>query len=352
MKTRLPVTVLSAVVAFATSPGCQWQSGPPPVPAAIAATPSAFPELKLTPADYPRVDGSTSTEPLQRVIACKIFDAPFQWHHSEADDSRYVGASDVYESMVNDSYRGEKEELCEYINSAATHRGTDKAYVNLIESRVDFILVARTASPDELQLASERQVELDEQPVALDAFVFLLNNQNSVKSLTLAQIRDIYSGRAKNWRQVGGSNAEIHPYQRTRNSGSQELMQSLVMKDRKMIKAPDLLTGTLMASPFLAIDDDVQGIGYSVYFYQEFMSPPAAIRACAVEGVVPSSENLRSRKYPLVTDVYVVVRRDLPPDHSALKLRDWLLTPAGQSVVEESGYVPILELPAEAEGKD
>jgi phosphate transport system substrate-binding protein len=326
--------------------GCQGSSHPP-TPVQVL---SSIAELELSAETYPRVDGSTSTEPLQRVIACRVFDAPQEWIHSESDDSKHVIATDMYEAMSREDYHGEKKEICDFINYRTKHNGTDKAYVNLIERRTDLILVAREPSPDEQELARRQTVELDVQPIALDAFVFLLNRKNPVGDLTLAQIRDIYSGRIKNWHDVDGNNAEIHPYQRTRNSGSQELMQSLVMKERKMIKAPDMLTGTLMASPFLAIDDDVQGIGYSVYFYQEFMSPPAAVKGCAVEGVLPSSENIRNRRYPLVTEVYVVVRRDLPPDHSALKLRDWLLTPAGQSVVEESGYVPITELPTPSEG--
>jgi phosphate transport system substrate-binding protein len=191
-------------------------------------------------------------------------------------------------------------------------------------------------------LAKRRDVDLTYEPVALDAFVFLVNSHNEVDNLSIKQIRDIYSGRIKSWQQVGGKKRVIQPYQRTRNSGSQELMQSLVMKDRKMVDAPDLLTGALMSSPFLAIDEDKQGIGYSVYFYQEFMSPPAGIKAIAVDGVEPTSENIRSREYPLVTDVFVAVRKDQPSESSARRLFDWLLTPEGQAVVEKSGYVPVL----------
>ncbi len=118
-------------------------------------------------------------------------------------------------------------------------------------------------------------------------------------------------------------------------------MQKLVMKDSTMIKAPDLLVGVIMSSPFLAIGKDTHGIGYSVYFYQEFMAPPSAIKACAVEGVLPTSETIGRRRYPLVTEVYVVMRRDTPADHAACRLRDWMLAPAGQRVVSESGYVPL-----------
>jgi phosphate transport system substrate-binding protein len=141
---------------------------------------------------------------------------------------------------------------------------------------------------------------------------------------------------------VGGPAAKITPYQRTRNSGSQELMQKLVMKERTMIKAPELLTGTLMSSPFLAIHDDKFGIGYSVYYYQEFMSPPTLVKACAIAGIAPTTENIRTRAYPLITDVFVVIRRDLLGTHPAVRLRDWLLEDAGQQTVAESGYVPVL----------
>ncbi len=300
---------------------------------------SAAPELGLTVENYPKVDGSTSAQPLLMMTACKILGTRYEWVHYEGDDSRQLHASWMAEMLAGG--RTESESLCRQINVMVQSHGTGGAYVNLIRKNADLILAARLPSGDELRLATELGVELDARPVALDAFVFLLNGENPVESLTIAQIRNIYSGRIVNWRQVGGPDATIQPYQRTRNSGSQELMQKLVMKESTMIKAPDLLIGAIMSSPFLAIDKDTHGIGYSVYYYQEFMAPPSAIKACAVEGVLPTSETIGSRRYPLVTEVFAVVRRDSPADHAACRVRDWMLKPAGQRVVGESGYVPV-----------
>ena len=190
-------------------------------------------------------------------------------------------------------------------------------------------------------LARKRKVSLDSRPVALDAFVFLLNSSNPVETLTIEQIRDIYSGRIVNWREAGGPDAAIRPYQRNRNSGSQELMQKLVMKERAMIKAPDLLVETLMSSSILTIHKDVQGIGYSVYYYQNSWRRRAAPRRVRLRMSCRRSETIRSRRYPFVTEVYVVVRRDLPPEHPARRLRDWLLSPTGQRMVEQTGYVAV-----------
>jgi hypothetical protein len=114
-----------------------------------------------------------------------------------------------------------------------------------------------------------------------------------------------------------------------------------VRKDRLMPPGPDLLTGSVMSTTFLALRKDVHGIGYSVFYYHEFMSPPTTVKACAVEGILPTSESIRSRQYPLLSEVYVVVRSDLPPDHPACRLRDWMLSPTGQGIVEESGYVAV-----------
>ena len=71
------------------------------------------------------------------------------------------------------------------------------------------------------------------------------------------------------------------------------------------------------------------------------MAPPGRTKACAVENVLPTSETIRSGQYPFVTEVYVVVRHDLPPKHPARRLRDWLLSPTGQSMVEQTGYVAV-----------
>jgi phosphate transport system substrate-binding protein len=292
----------------------------------------------MTVENYPKVDGSTSAQLLLMMMACKILAAGYQWAHSERDDSRQLWAGSLAEIMQGQS---EKRSLYEQINQLVQARGTDKAYVNLIKSGVDLILAARLPSDDEGRLGKELGIELDARPLALDAFVFLLNGKNPVAGLTIEQIRDIYSGRIVNWREVGGSSAAIQPYQRTRNSGSQELMKKLVMKERPLIPAPDLLTETIMSFPFLAIDKDIHGIGYSVYYYQEFMAPRRDVKACAVEGIVPTSETIRSRRYPFVTEVYVVVRRDMPAGNPAYRLSDWMLGPAGQSIVLESGYVPV-----------
>lgn len=237
-------------------------------------------------------------------------------------------------------------QLVERINSMWPG-GTHGAYVNLIEDNADFILVARPPSEDELQAAQENGVLLDVQPVALDAFVFLVNAENPLEALALDTIRDIYTGEITNWSEVevgGGQSVsvgeEIHTYQRNRNSGSQELMETLVMQGADMIESPDMILDTMMG-PINAIGDDPLGIGYSVYFYAVSIFPSEEVKLIGVDGVVPISDSIAVGSYPLTTEVYAVIREGMSPKHTAVLLRNWLLSEGGQAVVQESGYVPI-----------
>jgi phosphate transport system substrate-binding protein len=96
-----------------------------------------------------------------------------------------------------------------------------------------------------------------------------------------------------------------------------------------------------MMGPINRLSEDRDGIGYSVYFFEEFMAPNEEIKLVKVDGILPSYDSIAARKYPFTTEVYAVVRKDLADSSGAFQLRDWLLSPEGQKVVAKSGYVPI-----------
>ena len=300
----------------------------------VLSTCSQTSDLRLTstpvelpsPTDdgFPRVDGSTSTAPLGAMIVCTMMEVPCEWV-TFGDGNRYL-MPDLT------GYQGDFPGI--------GHHGTHSAYLNLINGEADLILVARSPSMQELELAQLSGVDFDIRPVALDAFVFIANENNPVDGLSLDEIQRIYTGELTNWDQVGGPQGEIHPYQRDEQSGSQQLMLSLVMKGLPMVDAP-LLVLLKMIAPFYAISEDPQGIGYSVYYYEEYMGPSEKIKLLAVDGIKPDHESIQTRRYPFTTEVYMVVRADSPPTSIARRLQDCLLSAAGQEMVAQSGYVPI-----------
>ena len=86
-----------------------------------------------------------------------------------------------------------------------------------------------------LQELKDQGIDIIMKPIGRDALVFFTNQKNKASNLTQKQIQNIYTGKITNWKFVGGKNAIILPYQRDAESGSQVLMQKLVMGDLKMM---------------------------------------------------------------------------------------------------------------------
>lgn len=285
-----------------------------------------FEIIGLTKENYPKVDGSTSTQPLQALMACKLLDISYEWLF----DPVYMAYT------ITPPY---DENSFNFIFNNVRNTGTHTSIMNLINGEADFILVARKASDEERDAADIKNVKLVEVPVAIDAFVFIVNEANSVNDLTTQQIRDIYTGKITYWSEVGGNTADIDPYKRNATSGSQVLMEELVMKDEVMIDVPQMEVSPTMWGPFQLLSQNPDGICYTVYYYKEFMARASEVKNLSVDGVYPDSNTLKNREYPYTTDVYAVVREDLDKSSMAYKLFELLLTNSGQKVIEESGYV-------------
>jgi phosphate transport system substrate-binding protein len=283
----------------------------------------------LTTENYPKVDGSTSTEPLHALIACKLFGLGYSWV--------YIPFYFEYPYHLVPS-ANEKPEIAQFITNASDHTGTHTSYENLMNGNADLILVARKASGDELHMADSLGIQLIETPIALDALVFLVNEKNPVDNVSTQQIKDIYTGKITHWKDLSWIDTKINAYTREKNSGSQELMESLVMKDLEMLNFPDMMIYGMMGL-INRLENDEFGFGYSVHFYTKYMIRSDNIKTVAVDNVYPDYANLKSRNYKYTAEVYAVVRKDLDENSMAYKLYQLLLTSSGQRVIDESGYI-------------
>jgi len=278
--------------------------------------------------NYPKVDGSTSTEPLQTLIACKLLNVDCDWRQLLVANGTWYIQPDY--NVVPYSFFEER------IKTSQTHN----SFINLIDKNTDFILSARQMSDDEKEYASNSGVTLIETPIALDAFIFIIHPDNPVKSLTTKQIQDIYTGKVSNWNEVGGNDAQIKPYIRNLNSGSQELMETLVMKDLDMPDWPEAVLSSMMLA-FTEIRADKNAICYTIYYYKEqIVRDNKQVKSVSVDGVNPQEKTIKDRRYPLVSEVYAVIRSDLDKSSMAYKLYELLQTDAGKAIVTQSGYIP------------
>jgi phosphate transport system substrate-binding protein len=282
--------------------------------------------FEVTPETFPKIDGSTTTIPLTRIICLTLMNKPWVWRQPA-----YTGS--LWEIVPDDSTIYKK------ITAISKHSTTHNAFDSLILGTRDILLEARVPSADELDTAAAHGVKLDWQPCGLDALVMVVNKNNPVSGMTTQDIRGIYTGAITNWQALGGSDQVIRPYQREANSGSQEMMLSLIMKDTPIKSSIPILMG--MMTVFEQLDYIAAGISFTPYYYKEMQVRDTLIRSLAIDSIAPTHATIESHTYPHCAEVFVVTRAGLSDTTSAAKLRDWLLSDAGQGIIEKSGYVPV-----------
>ncbi len=218
---------------------------------------------------------------------------------------------------------------------------TNNAYLRLMEGEADLVIAYE---PGPNAKADVRYKDIEMKPIGLDALIFICNAGNPVESLTTEQIQEIYAGSVRNWNELGGEDADIIAFQREQNSGSQTLMEKLMMQGIEMTAAPAEFRPSEMGE----LIDGVAGyantknaLGYSVYYYAKNMYKRPNLRFMAVDGILPSNESIRDGSYGYVNPFYAAIRKDEDPESAAHRLFDWLTTEDGQSLVEEMGYVSI-----------
>jgi phosphate transport system substrate-binding protein len=289
----------------------------------------------LTIDNYPRVDGSSSTEPLNTLIACKLLGWRYEWR--SLMEGNGIWRLEPNRDDVPKNFFGER------IKSSQTHN----SIINLIDNQTDIIISARKMSADEKSYAESVGVSLIETPIALDALVFLINKQNNVKSLTVKQVQDIYLGNITNWNELGGANETIKPFIRNANSGSQEMMKEIVMDNTGM---PDWEVGhndeviSTMAAVYSELSIYQNGICFSPHYYKEYIIREAVgagnVKSIEINKIYPDAKSIKNKSYPFVANVYVSIRSDIDHNSMTYKLYQWLQTEAGKRVIRESGYVP------------
>ncbi len=307
MKKLLIISIVFMTVLM--SSGCSQNKNPTKNSPSPEASPKTIVEKPVfTKETFPKIDGSTATIPLSQALASDI-----------------LGMS--------------KDDAAKFIK----HNTTDPAYQNLIKGTADIIFVT-PPSQEELKAAKDANLELEVIPVVKEGFVFLVNTKNPVNSLTSKQIQNIYQGKIKNWKDVGGEDKEIIAYQREANSGSQTLMEQTVMKGLKIMDAPkSVITGMAGLIESIAnYDNSDKAIGYSVYYYAKTMYNKDTIKFIAVDGIKPDNLSISTGKYPFTSAYYAVIKKSEPTGSPARKLLAWILGDDGQKLAEGAGYVPVI----------
>lgn len=269
-------------------------------------------ELKFGPDDsLPRVDCATALLPLASSLVTATYPeeaTTVQWEQPEE------GPGAIFQ-----------------------YNNTSWGFQRLVEGRTD-VFFGALPGEQEVKNAQDRGVEFECTPVGREGFVFLVNANNPVDSLTVEQVRGIYSGKITNWKQVGGADEPIVAYQRNKNSGSQAMMERFM--GGKLVNNPPSTVYSSMGGLVRSVADYDNGqgaIGYSFRYYVTNLVGDYPVKLLAIEGVEPTAENITRGTYPITGDFYAVTRKG-DEDPNLARFLEWVCGAQGQELVEKSGY--------------
>lgn len=282
------------------------------------ATPGQPATIALPAEGLPRLDGALALYPLYAAFVQAAYPPPAN------------PASRPWESKYD---RRDSSGLVAMNN-------TPEAYQRLIDGQTDIIFVA-APSDAQVQAAAAAGKEFKLTPIGKEAFVFFVHKDNPVDNLTVEQVKQIYSGSLKNWREVGGPDQKIRAFQRNENSGSQSTMQS-IMGDTPLMKPPLEDRNQSMGGIVSVVADYrnyENALGFSFRYYTQTMLAEDQIKLLKINGIAPTRENIANNSYPFAREFYAVTTGNESP--AARQFINWIRSPQGQELVDKTGYVPL-----------
>lgn len=216
-----------------------------------------------------------------------------------------------------------------------TGGGTGVGMKNIVEGNSHIGIASREVTPDEIRQFGD---SFQENLVGYDGIVIAVSKQiynAGVTSLTKDQVKRIYSGEIKNWKDLGGPDDQILVAAREQASGTRDTFNEEIMGDKK-VETPGVSTvAGSNAEVRTILTGSNKAIGYLGFSYAE----DGAVGMITLDGVAPSAETIKDGSYELARKLYFYTFGDATP--GARAFIDFMVGPKGQEVAEEYGFVPL-----------
>jgi len=231
----------------------------------------------------------------------------------------------------------------------------------LIDNQLAFSQSSRSVKAEENAEAKEKGFSLKEIPVAIDGIAIAVNHNLNIPGLTVAQLKDIYTGKITNWQQVGGPNLPITVYSRSQEAGGtvEFFVENVLNKEKFGANVSYIGTTTEAIRKVAAIPG---GIYYasapevvpqctikslplgrtSGQFLPPYQEPFVPLSECPSKRNQLNTQAFRSGDYAITRNLFVIVKQNGQTDQQAgVAYANWLLTPQSQELIEKAGFVRI-----------
>ena len=271
------------------------------------------------PEDMPVMDGAEATYPLYAAVAKTLY-------------------KDI--DVIEMNYK--KQNIGSIDNgSIVTFYNTAVGFERLVAGDVDLFFGAKPSASQQ-EYAKEAGVELVYTPIGKEAFVFFVEEDNPVSSLTTDEIKSIYHGDITNWSKLGGKSEVIIAFQRPERSGSQSMMVYFMgdvsLKKPLTYEMEDSMSGII--EKVAEYQNEAGAIGYTFRYFLEGLNEVENVKMLEINDVYPSNETIQNGTYPLVTTLYCITVKNNDNPY-VQKVVDFLLSEDGQFLIEMTGYSPL-----------
>lgn len=224
------------------------------------------------------------------------------------------------------------------VNITVSESGSGNGFKSLLNETCNIATMSRFMKDNEFKAAAEKGIMPVAHVVAVDGIAMIVHPANPVRGLTIEQVRDIYTGKINNWKEVGGPDFEIVRISRDTNSGTYETFESLVMNKE------NIDSNTEYVGSNGAIRQRVQtttgAIGYVGLGFVD-----RTVKALPINNVKPDRVTVSSGQYPIARPLFMFTN-GYPKlgshEHAFVTL---YLTAKGQEIIESIGYVPVTNYP-------
>ncbi|MDQ1354626.1 MAG: phosphate transport system substrate-binding protein [Acidobacteriota bacterium] len=220
------------------------------------------------------------------------------------------------------------------VNITVSESGSGNGAKALINGSCQVATMSRLLKQNEYEAAVHSEVLPVTHVVAFDGIALIVHPGNPVKGLTMDQVKSMYLGNIKSWKEVGGPDAPIIIISRDTNSGTYETFETKVLKGEKIAKNCEYVgsSGAIRSR----VQSTPGAIGYvGIGFIDN------SIKALEVNGIYPSLATVKNGSYPISRPLYMVTK-DYPKLGTKLfEFVNLYLTKKGQEIVTEIGFIPV-----------
>lgn len=218
------------------------------------------------------------------------------------------------------------------VNISVRGGGSSVGIASIMAGTVDIGDASRHIKAKELAAARESGINPYENVVANDGIAMVVHKNNNVKNLTIEQIKDIFTGKIINWKEVSGPALPIVVISRDVSSGTFEVFNSLILSGATQID------GALMLASNNAVVSTIAStpgaIGYAGLGYVN-----NTINAVKVNNVMPTKATIQDKSYPIARTLHMYTNGK--PKGLVKEYIDFILSPEGQKLVEEQGFIAV-----------